>query len=363
MLDFFRRALYTNSWCRSGFRQRPAEVLMKNGLFLLGALSGMLIAAGDGFARTSLTVTQNPSFPAIDIPTTGQDELVTQFQRLSDLNGPIYSDAYLFSNIIGYPVGQSTLGSFPHFQIGVAAGSGMTIMDYFGDGSPAKDNGSVPGIAPTSVLHAGVGLAAGLDVLVKFFSFNLNMYDPEIEYDKFSIKKFSVYSAGGRIRYNVFEEKTLIPFLLSFNGLTVSVGGDMMRGNVGFAGEYSYDFDDITVDPDGAAGPVPEQVIPTYFTGDYQSYFKWYQLSGTAQATVHFDIAVLFTFYTGLGINGGYGWVDLDFGAQGRLTTDDNPFLTAAGITSNDPLGTVVFESKNRYNPYPFLRPILSGWK
>ncbi len=285
---------------------------------------------------------------------TDQADMISKVQDKSDLNGPFLADAFALSNITGYPNGSATIGSFPHFQAGVAIGSGCTNMEYFDEESEASDNGSFPMIIPNPVLHVGFGIIGGLDFIGKIFIFDSSMYRPDYENDIATIKDFSLYSAGGRVRYNILPRFTIVPALLSFGGITISMGADAMIGRFRVEGEYETAFEDITVDYSGTDYPLGEVL----FEGDYIAEVNWKIISGTVTALAYMELFSIFTVYTGVGITLGVGSFKTDFQGVGLCTTDNNTYFLAAGTYE---VGTLTFTSKNKYTAHPFIPTYILG--
>jgi hypothetical protein len=305
----------------------------------------IIIFCSQNLLNAKTTITYDFTLGGIPITPGGELEFAQQYQDRADLNGPNFANAYAFSNILGYPVGKSTLGTFPHFEIGVALGTGLTNMEYFEDGSTAKDEGALPGIAPSPVLHFGFGLAGGFDVLGKFFTMNSNLYSPDINQTNFRLEKFNMYSFGGKIRYNWLKETTIIPFVLTFGGLTFSLGGDFMRGNIITGGTYEATFSGIEL------GPPISGARDLALAGDYTAALKWYQMSVSFQTLIYFDILYLFSIYTGFGLSVGKGWFEIDF----------DVFADATDTATSTQLGTVTLVSENKYQPDNFLPTSIFG--
>lgn len=291
-------------------------------------------------AKTSITV---DLLGGVTLPD-GVIDIAEQFQDIADQNGPNYANAYAFANILGYPIGKATLGTFPHFELGTALGAGLTNMEYFDEDSEAQEEGAFPGIAPTPVLHFGIGLAGGFDVIGKFFSFHESMIDREFEYGDYALEEFTLYTIGGKIRYNWLKEATIIPFVLNFGGLTFSLGGDLMRGKVSTSGSYEAEFEEINVNGFDTTMELQD--------ANYVASLEWYQLSCTAQALIYFDVLYLFSVYTGFGLSWGYGWFGLDFDAAGTV-------VGTSGYTGD--IGTIAMTSENKYNPQTFLPTSIIG--
>ncbi len=318
--------------------------------YALSVMSAVLVFVSPVGART--TVQFNTSFPGVvEIP--DATDLINQVQDKADLNGPIVADSLAMGNITGYPIGKATLGSFPHFQVGVAMGAGMTNMRYFDDSRPESDNGSLPGITPNPVLIFGVGLGGGFDVVGKYFSLSKAIVDPGLSTDIAKLSDYKLLSIGAKLRYNIIEKKKLLPFIFNFGGVTVSLGGDFMYGDVKVTGDYEVDFDDIAIEESG--NPF---TITTNFDGEYNARVLWSIFSLTAQAVAYFDVFYLFSFYTGFGLTGNVGYFKMRFGGIGDLTSEDPPI---SGAPYNGQIGTLLFDSTNKYHPYYAIPTYLIG--
>ncbi len=318
--------------------------------YVLFALFATLIYIPQLAARTAARF--DTSFPGVvEIP--DATDLVNQVQDKADLNGPIIADSFAMGNITGYPVGKATIGTFPHFQVGVAMGAGMTNMRYFDDSRPESDNGSLPGITPNPVLHFGVGLGGGFDIIGKYFSLSKAVVDPGVSADIAKLSDYKLLSMGAKLRYNIVEKKKLLPFIFNFGGVTISLGGDFMYGDIKVTGDYEVDFNDITVEVGGAPN-----TITANFDGEYNARVLWSIFSLTAQAVAYFDVFYLFSFYTGFGLTGNVGYFKMRFGGTGDLTSEDPPI---SGAPYNGEMGTLIFESINTYQPYYAIPTYLLG--
>jgi hypothetical protein len=319
----------------------------------------IIMIAGLNNHSYSATKTTITLAPAVDLVLNESDfntnEMDSQLQDTIDLNGPFVANAFALSNVLGYPIGKSYLGSFPSFEIGLAAGSGCTNMKYFDDNDPAHDNGTLPMFAPNPVIHFGVGIGGGVDVLGKMFYISksvVSRYKSDIDYetDVATLKDFKIYSVGAKIRLNYIKEKKFLPFYLSFGGITFSLGGNFLYGDISFIGDYSYNFKSIVVT--GYPGG-----IPINFDGTFESNIHWAIFTIDAQAVAYFDIFYLFSLYTGFGLAGNIGSFKLEFEGEGRGTTDDPLF---SGTYGQD-VGTVKFTSKNKYRPSPVIPLYILG--
>jgi hypothetical protein len=292
-----------------------------------------------GIAKTTVAVTSPGG--EIDIGTETV-KFTQQFEDELDLIGPIFADAFAFSNTLGYPIGKAYIGTFPHMEFGVSLGTGLTNMESRRDDHDDSDGTEVLGVAPAPSLHFGFGLGMGFDVIGKIFVYDFSMYDPEVDYKGYELRDFRMYSFGGRIRYNWLKDAVLVPFLLHFGGLTFSLGADYMRGNLEFGGDYDTTFEDIVVTPPGTA-------VPVDFSGAYVSKLKWYQLSLSLDALAYFDILYVLTFYTGVGCSVGYGWFTMEFDAAGDLDY------------SGTNVGSATMTSENKYNPQKVIPTYTAG--
>ncbi|HPQ53257.1 MAG TPA: hypothetical protein PK253_08385 [Spirochaetota bacterium] len=277
------------------------------------------------------------------IDTANISELTGQVQDRSDINGPFLADAIAFANITGYPIGKATLGSFPHFEFGAAVGAGCTNMDYFADKDAAKAEGSFPMIVPNPVFHFGFGIAGGFDFIGKIMTYDSKMYLPDYEKSLATPQQISVYSFGGRLRYNLVEGFTIVPFLLSFGGITVSVGGDFMGGTAKITGTYETTFKNITVNLG-----IP-QTVDLDFTGSYEAEITYAMYSGTVNMVAFVDIFTLFSFYSGMGMSAGSGYFKAKFDGTGTLSY------------SGTDVGSLTFNSENKYRPHIFIPHYILG--
>jgi hypothetical protein len=228
-------------------------------------------------------------------------------------------------------------------------------MKYFDDSDPAHDNGTLPMFAPNPVVHFGMGLVGGVDFIGKMFYVSksiVNRYKSDIDYETSvaTLKDYKIYSVGGKLRYNYIKEKKFLPFYLSFGGVTFSLGGNFMYGDISFTGDYKYDFENISV------SGVPTD-IPMHFNGQFDANIHWAIFTIDAQAIAYFDIFYLFSLYTGFGLAGNIGSFKVKFEGEGDFTTDP---VYSPPLPSSD-LGTLIFSSKNSYRPSPVMPLYILG--
>ncbi len=283
-------------------------------------------------------------------------DIAAEVQAKSDLNGPFLADGFALANITGYPNGSATIGTFPHFEVGVASGAGCTNMEYFDESSEASENGSFPMIIPNPVLHFGFGLLGGLDFIGKIFSFDSRMYNLTYENDLATPDDYKFLSIGGRVRYNILPRFTIVPVLFSFGGITLSAGADGMIGKIKVHGKYDAYFENIEVS--GGGLPANYTISRVDFAGTYDAEVSWKVISGTVNALAYLEFFTIFTFYTGFGISIGTGYFSIDFTGVGTCTTDDTVYTTIVG-TNN--VGTLTFISKNTYTAHPFIPTYIVG--
>lgn len=331
---------------------RHNQIMIKSAkpiFFLIFCFSAFFVSTELTFSSTSINITGSP-IPITNIDT---DEMSAQIQHTTDLNGPFVANAFALANVLGYPIGKSTIGSFPHFQIGISAGAGCTNMKYFDKSSSANDDDTLPVFAPNPVIHFGVGLFSNFDAIGKFFYISksaVNRYKAGIDYERngIELKDYLIFSTGAKLRYNYIKEKKFLPFYLSFGGITFSLGGNFMYGDIKFTGDYTYDFEDVTID-------IPPQItVPMHFDGQFGADIHWAIFSLDAQAVAYFDIFYLFSFYTGFGLACNMGSFKLESGGVGDLTT-------TSPLSPYNQFGMLTFSSKNKYRPSPLMPLYILG--
>lgn len=305
----------------------------------------------DAYAGTSVTFPPAELTPGVTVP--DLTSMINDIQEKSDLNGPIIINSFALSNICGYPVGKSNIGSFPHMEAGISLGAGLTNMRYFNKDDPEHSNGSLPGISINPVLHFGVGITERVDVLGKLFVLSKSVINPPVDSSVASFDHFNLLSVGGKIRYNIVQKQTLVPFIFNFGGVTISVGGDLMWAEVKAHGEYSTKLSTMSVDVSGTA-----MDVDTKFDGTYDARVLYGVFSATSQAVAYVDFMYLFSFYTGLGLTLNIAQFKFIFDGTGNITTTDPSFIASR---STDKIGTMIFESNNMYHPYYFIPAYILG--
>jgi hypothetical protein len=299
----------------------------------------VLLLSTAAYARTTVQFLQKDV--VIDNEESLKNSIENQVQEITDKNGTFISNSFALANLLGYPIGKSSIGRFPHIETGIAAGVALTNAKYYDD---KAEDGTFPGVMANPVLHAGVGLAGGFDIIGKIFYFRMSMYDPGLDTDTAKLEDFNFISLGAKLRYNYCKEATVIPFLLKFGGITLSIGADVMMGNVDVTGKYDTNYEDITVKVGGIDYPLTSQ-----FESTYGATISWTIVTLSAQAITYIDIMYLFSLYTGFGVATNLGFFSTDFTADGKLTTNDNTYIT--NVKPNGKIGTIRFESVNSYMP------------
>ncbi|MDY6934046.1 MAG: hypothetical protein SVZ03_07475 [Spirochaetota bacterium] len=295
-----------------------------------------------------------PSLNTIDVV-----DISTQAQEAIDLNGPIIADAFTFANILGYPIGKAYIGGIPHFEFGASVGAGCVNMKYFDDDDPASDNGSLPGIAPNLSVHGGIGIASGIDVLGKAFYMSKSLWSPPgVEHDIGTLTDYMIYSFGGKIRFNIIKKKAILPFMFSFGGITVSLGGDFIYGDIKGGGEYEYEISNVDVEFSIPPFGTQSTSINMQFDGNYTAAINWSIFSITAQAISYIDLLYIFSLYSGFGISGNIGSISVGFDGDGALLTDNSLFHS---ITGGLEVGNLTFQSDNKYNPTAIIPAYIIG--
>lgn len=307
----------------------------------------ILVICSPVYARTTITVTPDGG---VTVPADSTDSIETQLQDVTDKNGKFIANSFALANLLGYPVGKSSIGHFPHMEAGVAVGVALTNAKYFDD---KAEDGTFPGVMANPVIHAGFGLAGNFDIIGKLFYFRKSIYDPDIDTDTATLRDFNFISFGAKLRYNYLKEATILPFLLKFGGLTFGIGGDIMMGNVDVTGKYDAKYEDITISYGSNDYP-----LTSNFNSTYGATVSWTVFTVSAQAIAYIDVMYLFSFYSGFGLATNLGFFSTDFSGNGQLTTDDTLYVPEKG---DENIGTMEFESVNSYMPAYVMPTFIVG--
>ncbi|MDA3822969.1 MAG: hypothetical protein PF450_10225 [Bacteroidales bacterium] len=262
---------------------------------------------------TSGGTTVTGAAPVADLNT-----MAAEIQALPDILGPGMSRAVHLANLGGYGIGQSYLGTFPHFYIGVSVTGGLANLKYF-DPDYVKPQGMIPAGSPNPSIFAGIGFGKGLDLLIKAFAFSSGFLPDgliagllPVSYAQ--LDKFNVYSAGAKLRYNLVSKIKIFPGLLELDGITISLGADFMYGEINVSGAFDYPLS-------GAS-----------FTPDYNLQVSWFMVSVTAQAVLYIDLFWIFDLYFGIGASVNFGSFDVNLQGGGMVGAPVNQTITVSSV-------------------------------
>lgn len=302
-------------------------------------------------AKTTVTFDIPDYFPSF----ASQSGIADSFQDKIDANGDFIAEANMLCNLSGYSVGSVKIGVFPHFTAGAGVALGFSNLKYFDDKSV---DGSFPAVGISPVVIFGTGISDKVDIIGKFNYFDIFYFNPDSiskvsEYVK--IKKLKIVGIGGKIRYMVFDEAVVVPFLLKLEGINVSAGADMLRGEIEMSREIDGELGSFDIDPDGI-GPAPEGNHVVFYDGELDGKLKWFQIAASFNANAYFNIAKLFNLYTGFGCAFGFGHFSLSADSKVAVKTDPIPVVNPTGE-----LGTALMESSSKYYPFPVIPTYLFG--
>lgn len=300
------------------------------------------------------------------ITTDGLQEIFDVFDEFTSLYGPKVADSFAIANIAGYPIASSYIGTFPSFFVGVSLNVGISYVEgkkTFYDKVGSDDLSPVPSANP--VIYAGFGFLKGVDIMAKLMLFNQDIYKIPLEYDFLKITKFGIYSIGGKIRYNYVKKKTILPGMLSFGGVTLSAGFDMMKGTVQLAGEYEYDLDSIDVEvPDLTSGTLVTETIDYGLAADYMGNIGWTIGAVNVQALIYFQAFLILGVYTGAGLGVTYGSFDFKVEVDGQIETDsdlltNNPYVPQELANVN----SISAKAEDTFKPHTFVPLYIIGFE
>lgn len=241
--------------------------------------------------------------PGIDL--TGYTQVISDIDKTISRNARNYPAAFALANVGGYPVGDATLGNFPHMFFGVSFTVGCANMKYFDEHIP-REKSVYPAYAPNANLLFGFGLAKGFDLLVKALVFSDTMWRPPLNQKSATLKKLNIYSLGAKLRKNLVGEKRILPHFFDFGGFTVSAGVDHMSGIIGVNGQYKYKIATVFL-----TNPAPgfyNLTLDAY----YNFNVKWFMTAANGQAIAYFNFLWIFDIYLGLGMALTWGYIKLD---------------------------------------------------
>lgn len=279
------------------------------------------------------------------IPLDGVIETMYELDKTLSRNFRNYPASFAIANVGGYPLGDASLGSFPHMFFGISLTVGCANMKYF-DERIAREENVYPAYTPNPALYFGFGLAGGFDLLFKAMVFSDTMYRPPISQKSAKLSKMNIYSFGGKIRKNLVSKKEILPHLFDFGGFTISAGGDCMEGIIGINGNYTYTLKNISVNPPGG-------LYNLDFNAFYNFNIKWTMISVNAQALAYIHFLWIFDFYTGVGLATTWGFA--------RLRGSGVGLVSNLIIDPSNYLGTITASASYAKRPKFFMGLFIAG--
>lgn len=256
-------------------------------------------------------------------------------EKLLEKNDEQIPYGFALANTIGYPNGKAVIRNY---EAGFATGVAAYQYDRYENFS--KDDPKVPGVGANAAIHFGMGITDDTDVTFKLFV-NQGMYTPdkgineekdEREYD-IELDKTDIISIGVKGRYNLIGETAIIPFILSFGGVTAGVAVDYTHGNIASSTTY---IDRREVSFEGTSsfsGDKFEQEInvETEVKGD--SKIEWNIVSVTPEIMAYADLFYFLSIYTGPAVSLNAGSANISVTAKGTLKNNDPIYADEGNIT------------------------------
>lgn len=297
------------------------------------------------FAKTDIIFNLPDYFPDL----ISQTDIAETFQERIDVNGDHLAEANMLGNLSSYAVATPSIGMLPHFAAGAGMTFGFSNMKYY-DNKAVE--GSFPAVGAAPFFLFAAGLSDRMDVLAKINYFDISAYNPDSisrvsKYVK--LEKLRIVGGGGRLRYRLTDKKVIIPLFLSLEGITVSCGGDVLRGRMKLTKDIDGNLGSFSIDPDGS-GPAAASALPLFYKGSLSGSLEWYQLDASVSAAAYFNIAGALNLYTGFGAALGYGSFTISAESDVALSTNAIPIINPTGI-----LGSAMMDSDSKYHPYPFI--------
>lgn len=326
------------------------------------------------FASIDFTIQLDGSLlgPAIDFYdiTDTQNKIKENPENLLNGNNKVIPYGLTLANTIGYPNGKSII---PNFECGMSVGAGVYQYDRyksFKNFSENENDLKVPGIGANAAIHFGFGLSTDTDIAFKLF-INQGMYKPDKNINKesdehkydFTLDETNMVSFGVKGRYNLVSEKSLIPFIFSFGGVTAGVALDYQHARVTSNGMYQDTrlIKFTAVDP--FSGESFDEDVNVETTVNGRADFEWNIISVTPEIMVYSDFFYFITFYTGPAVSLNAGSANFSMSAKGVLKNltevwvDANSLVPAA--EKNKTIATGVLRANEPFN-VPLAVPL---WK
>jgi len=341
--------------------------LSRNAIILSVCL--MFLNAGTVFADVDFNIYPNgevlgPAVSFTDINETESDIKKHPEDLLED-NDTIIPYGFALANTIGYPNGKAII---PRFEAGFATGAAAYQYDRYENFT--NDNPEVPGVGANAAVHFGLGITEDTDVTFKLFV-NQGMYTPDKSIDKesderdykISLEETDLVSIGIKGRYNLIGETSIVPFVLSFGGVTAGVAVDYSHGNVSASTTY---IDRRAVSFTGTStfsGDEFEQEIDIETKVKGETKIEWNIVSVTPEIMAYADLFYVFTFYTGPAVALNAGSANITATAEGSLKNQENVYADENQITTLAETGSTIATGELKANaPYdiPLAVPM---WK
>ncbi len=304
-------------------------------------------------AKTTVTTESNPLFPDIELGGGEETRFKDDFADTVMANAPNFAEAFYLQNMLGYVVGK------PHikgWQAGFVLGSAFANGEYW-DRTAKPD--TYPAFAPIVNFHLGKELDSRSDVIGKIMILDLFMTGREPELSDVTIEDYRQFSIGGKYRRRIIDRKSLLPFLLNFEGITAGASADILTGYMGTKGLYDIEQDDTTV-----STPAGDRSVDTELESEYVAKATWIQMSLGFDVISYFRVMRFMNLYTGLGCAVGYNWFGMKAESEGELMARDNSLDAAIGNGFDyraDYLLTISYESDYVYNPFPLMPIAILG--
>ncbi len=332
------------------------------------------------YASIDFTIQLNGGLlgPAIDFTDIAdtQNQVKEHPESLLNNNDTVIPYGLTLANTVGYPNGKAVI---PNFECGMAVGAGVYKYDRYENFS--TDDPKIPGGGVNAAFHFGFGLSKDTDLSFKFL-INQGMYKPEKniseeseednggvvintkkrKYD-FTLEETNMVSLGVKGRYNIVPEKKLIPFVLSFGGVTAGVALDYQHARVISKGEYQDTRPVSFTGVNPLSGESFKEVVSVETTIYGNADFEWNVISVTPEIMAYSDLFYFLTLYTGPAVSINAGSANFSMKANGVLVNLSPVYGDAASTLVVATAGNTIATGYLRANE-PFSVPLaVPLWK
>lgn len=325
-------------------------------LFIVIIISLMVFVPTIIWAGTTVTFTTDLTEFQTDQLIEGADKYQKFVDNFFNTNEKVFPTALVMANTLGYPNGKATIGTFPHFEFGVAAGGGVYQLSRYEDFS--EENPTSPFAGANAGAHVGTGITDRLDVTFKFFSLGwFNVPEKEFSRDRnetfyeLKINDFKLITTGVKARYNLIPGITIIPVLLSFGGINLNLGVDYMKGETNTELTIQ-DVEEIEI---GAAGL--EETVEAVATYTSIGQIEWSFLSVTPEMLVYMDFIYFLTIYTGPSVSINSGSLDVNLQGSGNVVATGE----LGSYATDDKLATIIVDSEYTMKPKRYIPKWTAG--